>query len=82
MLPLVAVTGFFGYLLVYAAVAHGGRYSARPWDALTDAGAPTGVSGSAGAAPGGAHPKGVLGWITSHAGKLITLPILGPIELP
>jgi hypothetical protein len=34
---LLIVAGLFtGYQLVYAAVAHGGKYATRPWDALLE----------------------------------------------
>lgn len=68
MIPLVCATGFVGYLLVYAAVADGGRYSARPWDALfaSTPGAATPPGGAK--AGGGGHS--VLGRILSIGGKL------------
>jgi hypothetical protein len=31
---LASIMAAFGYLLCYAAVADGGRYVLRPWDAL------------------------------------------------
>lgn len=34
MVAWVAALFFVGYLLVYAAVSQGGRFYARPWDAL------------------------------------------------
>lgn len=36
MTSLVCALMFVGYLLVYAAVAHGGRYAAAPWQALSE----------------------------------------------
>lgn len=34
MISLVSGLLFAGYLLVYAAVKDGGKYAARPWDAI------------------------------------------------
>lgn len=34
MISLISGLLFVGYLLVYAAVAKGGKYATRPWDAL------------------------------------------------
>lgn len=67
MIPLVCATGFVGYLLVYAAVADGGRYSARPWDALF-AGTPGAATPPSGKAGGGG--QSILGRILTVGGKL------------
>ena len=71
MIGLIAGAGFFGYLLLYAAVAHGGRYAARPWDALTD-------TGPAGSSPG----AGGVGGHQSILGKILGLAHWLPIGLP
>ncbi len=40
MISLVSGLLFVGYLLVYAAVKDGGKYAARPWDAIFPVGTP------------------------------------------
>jgi hypothetical protein len=59
VLGLIAAVLFGGYLLVYAAVANGGKFASTPWEALrTDA--YTGGTATSGSAP---HHSALDTWI-------------------
>lgn len=70
---------FSGYLLIYAAVAKGGRFATEPWegvfhDAYTGEGAsPSPGGGQGGGSSSGGHPGPRLG------GKPQPFPRRGPI---
>lgn len=76
MLALVATFLFGGYLLIYAAVANGGKFAASPWDALR---ADAYQGGPAGSGQGGSGGGSTIDHILHIGEKIISLD---PLPFP